>query len=144
MLTQICLAQTLIYTSDTLILIKKLERNETSRAQRELFSDCDEGYGFLLTQFEDASFAFRRGDYKSMLGDIDGTEGYVVDCETSLGNKLTELHKSNIVTKVLIQMSNASGKLIGSHLWLSKKMNCYTFGDNVFNLCICIIDMLLG
>lgn len=115
-LTQICLAQTLLYTSDTIIFIKKSERNETSTTQRDLFKICDAGYGILLNQFTDASLAFGKRDYNSMLFDIGNSERFVNDCENVLGNKLTDLHNKNMHTKVLIQMSNASGNLIGSEL----------------------------
>ncbi|KAL1533234.1 hypothetical protein AAHA92_33148 [Salvia divinorum] len=115
-LTQICLAQTTIYTSDTIIFIKTSERNEKDKTQRDLFQICDSGYGILLNQFSDASFAFGKGDYKSMLFDIEKSERFVNDCENVLGYKLTELHNKNTHTKVLIQMSNASGNLIGSEL----------------------------
>lgn len=114
LLTQICLAQTIIYTTDTITYIKRAEREEKSQTQRDLFQICDSGYGILVGQFSDASFDFGKGDYKSMLFDIERSERFVNDCENVLGNKLTELHDKNIHTRVLIQMSNASGSLIGS------------------------------
>ncbi|XP_057793301.1 uncharacterized protein LOC131009919 [Salvia miltiorrhiza] len=115
-LTQICLAQTIIYTSDTQIFIRNSERNETSQTQRDLYKICESGYGILLNQFTDATFAFGKGDYKSMLFDIEKSERFVNDCENVLGNKITQLHDRNVHTRVLIQMSNASGNLIGSEL----------------------------
>lgn len=109
-LTQICLSNVLMYVSDTLTFLKAAERNEASE---KLFADCDEGYGSMLTQFENAAFKFAKGDYKSMLSKIGDMKRYVTQCETALGNKLSELHKRNVDTKVFIEMSNASGKLIG-------------------------------
>ncbi|KAL1533235.1 hypothetical protein AAHA92_33149 [Salvia divinorum] len=112
-LTQICLSHILMYISDTLTFLEAAERNETSESQRALFADCGEGYGSMLAQFENAAFEFAKGDYKSMLSDIGDTTRYVTQCETALGNKLSEFHKRNVDTKVFIEMSNASGKLIG-------------------------------
>lgn len=111
-LTQVCLSNILMYISDTLTFIKDAERNETSERQ---FADCDEGYGSMLTKFENAAFKFAKGDYKSMLSEIGDVKRYVTQCETALGNKLSELHKRNVDAKVFIEMSNASGKLIGQH-----------------------------
>ncbi|KAG6390706.1 hypothetical protein SASPL_148447 [Salvia splendens] len=112
-LTQICLSNILMYISDTLTFIKDAERNETNTRQREILADCDEGYGSMLTQFENAAFKFAKGDYKSMLSEIVDIKRYVTQCETALGNKLSELQKRNVDAKVFIEMFNASGKLIG-------------------------------
>lgn len=115
-LTQIAIAQTLIYTSNTIIDIKKFQRNETEQTQRDLFEICSTGYGLLQNQFVDASFDFAKNDIKSMLFDIENCERFVNDCEKVLGNKVTEMHAKNRHMRLLVRMSNASGGLIGQDL----------------------------
>lgn len=115
-LTQVALAQTLVYSSDTIVVIKRLQRAEKSQTQRDLFEICKTGYGLLQNQFVDASFDFAKSDIKSMLFDIQNCERFVNDCDKILGNKITEMHDKNLHMKVLVQMSNVAGGLIGQEL----------------------------
>lgn len=115
-LTQVALAQTLIYSSDTIVVINRLERNETDQTQRDLFEICKTGYGLLQNQFVDAFFDFAKNNIRSMLFDIQNCERFVTDCEKVLGNKITEMHDKNKHMRVLVEMSNVSGGLIGQDL----------------------------
>lgn len=115
-LTQIALSQTLIYTGDTLIFMKKSERNETDQTLKGFYNICGKDYNVVLNQFQFGTLAFARGDIKSMLSDIGSCEGSVDDCENVLGGKESVVHDKNSHARVLVRMSNVSGKLIGSDL----------------------------
>lgn len=115
-LTQIAIAQTLLFSSDTLISYQKSQRAEPDKTTRDLYAVCIEGYQVLLNQFEDAFLQFGKEDFKSMLFDMSGCERFVNDCDSVLGTKIADVKNKNHKTRVLVKMSNVSGELIGTNV----------------------------
>ncbi|KAK4436743.1 hypothetical protein Salat_0008200 [Sesamum alatum] len=108
-LTQIAIRQTLIYASDTQIVIKRLEARNNSSELKNLLKICEVGYGIIVDQFGTANLDFAKGDYRSMLFDVEKCPRYVNDCIFVLSGRVPELKVKNSQALVLVRMSIVSG-----------------------------------
>ncbi|KAK4436744.1 hypothetical protein Salat_0008300 [Sesamum alatum] len=109
-LTQIALTQTLIYASDTQIFIRRLEAGNNSTEIKNLLKICEVGYGIIVDEFGNANLDFAKGDYRSMLFDVEKCERFVNDCINVISGRVPELKVKNLHSKVLVRMSFISGR----------------------------------
>ncbi|KAL2242813.1 UNVERIFIED_CONTAM: hypothetical protein Sindi_0399300 [Sesamum indicum] len=107
-LTQIALTQTLIYASDTQILIRRLEARNSSSELKNLLKICEVGYGIIVDEFGTASLDFAKGDYGSVVFEVGKCERFVTDCIFVLAGRVPEMKVKNSQAKVLVRMSFVS------------------------------------
>ncbi|KAL0354950.1 UNVERIFIED_CONTAM: hypothetical protein Sradi_3941900 [Sesamum radiatum] len=108
-LTQIALRQTLIYASDTQILIRRLEASRNGSTElHNLLKICEVGYGIIVDEFGTASLDFAKGDYGSVVFEVEKCERYVTDCILVLAGRVPEMKVRNLQAKVLVRMSFVS------------------------------------
>ncbi|KAL2242811.1 UNVERIFIED_CONTAM: hypothetical protein Sindi_0399100 [Sesamum indicum] len=107
-LTQIALTQTLIYASDTQILIRRLEARNNSSELKNLLKICEVGYGIIVDRFGTASLDFAKGDYGSVVFEVENCERFVTDCIFVLAGRVPEMKVKNSQAKVLVRMSVVS------------------------------------
>ncbi|KAG8388193.1 hypothetical protein BUALT_Bualt02G0100300 [Buddleja alternifolia] len=86
-LTQIAVTQSLIYASNTRILISRSEANEKNKNKQNLYKICESGYEILVNEFTDANFAFARRDYSTVIFDVEKCPRFVNDCQSVLGSQ---------------------------------------------------------
>ncbi|KZV35584.1 hypothetical protein F511_32750 [Dorcoceras hygrometricum] len=102
---QVSVTQTLVYGTNTQIFVTKAKDNAGDNSTRDLYMICELRYDALLDAFEDASFAFAKRDYKSMLYQEGKCSRFVYDCQRVIGYSVPELSNMSSQMRVLISMS---------------------------------------
>ncbi|GER54131.1 plant invertase/pectin methylesterase inhibitor [Striga asiatica] len=115
-LTYIAITQSFVHAKGTLKFVVGLIDSGKNVEWRDLYKICEVTYENMVKEFTDASFAFVREDYRSMLFYIGKCDRFVSDCQSVMGNRVPELTDQNLYNRELIQMSISSGQLIGKIL----------------------------
>ncbi|XP_073041791.1 uncharacterized protein [Primulina eburnea] len=111
-LCEIAVEQTLVHGTDARIFVTESKNRAKDKITHDLYVICETAYGFLLNEFEDASLAFAKRDYNSMLFNEEKCNRFVADCQKVIGYRVAPLSTMNNQMRVLISMSLITTSMI--------------------------------
>lgn len=111
-LTRLTTSLSRSYAGDTLSFIQKSEAAETNPSVKQLYAGCDSIYQRVVGFMEGAKNDAKRGDYRSMVAQLQSCSRPIIDCQSDIARVVPQMLEKNRLMRVLLVMGLYEGTLL--------------------------------